>query len=331
MQICTKCILDENFPGIRFDENGVCIYCRQHKKKEELQALKEKYERKFTDIIEKYKGKSSYDCVVAFSGGKDSTYTLHLLKNIYKLNILALSYDNWFQSQTALENIDRVAQNLEIDLIKIKPNYDVFKKIMRTTISHDVYSIKALERASSICTTCISLIRFMCFKIAVEKEIPFVIFGMSPGQAPVVTSVVKTNPEMIRKMQDIIFQPLHKDLGDAIFPHFLEERHCERTEFFPYSINPLAFSRYDEKEILEIVKSLGWRKPEDTDPNSTNCLLNSLANHLHKEKFNFNPYVYELAELVREGNLDRDAAMAKINTVEDMKTIEQVKNKLGIE
>ena len=92
MQICKTCILDENFPGISFDENGVCIFCRQHKKKEEQQALREKYEKKFAEIIEKYKGKNSYDCLTAFSGGKDSTYTLYLLKKKYNLNLFIHFY-----------------------------------------------------------------------------------------------------------------------------------------------------------------------------------------------------------------------------------------------
>lgn len=331
MQMCKKCILDENYPGIRFDENGVCNFCTQHKKKEEQQKLKDKYENKFLDLIEKNKGKSSYDCIVAYSGGKDSTYTLYLLKNKYNLNILAVSFDNWFQSETALKNIDNVVQNLGIDLIKVKPNYDLFKKIIQVTISHDVYSIKALERASSICTTCISLIRFICFKIAIEKEVPFVIFGMSPGQAPIVTSVVKTNPDMIRKMQDIIYKPLYEQIGDKINPHFLEERHFEKVQHFPYSINPLPFSNYDEENILGIVTTIGWKKPEDTDANSTNCLLNAFANNIHIEKYNYHPYAYELAELVRDGNLERHIALEKLNKAEDLKTIDLVKKELGIE
>jgi len=330
MQICKTCILDDNFPGINFDENEVCNFCRQHKKKEENQLLKEKYEKKFLEIISTYKGKNSYDCLAAYSGGKDSTYTLYLLKNKYNLNILALSYDNWFQSEAAIKNIGRVVQHLNIDHLAAKPTFDVFKKIIQIVISDDIYSIKALERASSICTTCISLIRFMCFKVAIEKEIPFVIFGMSPGQAPIVTSVVKTNPEMIRKMQDVIFQPLYKHLGDVIKPYFLEERHFRKVEKFPYSINPLAFSNYDENEILKIVKDLGWKKPDDTDPNSTNCLLNSFANSIHKKQFNFNPYAFELANLVREGHMNRDIALERISKAEDTKTVELVKNKLGI-
>jgi len=330
MQICRICVLDENFPGISFNDNDVCIFCQQHKKKEEQSILREKYKKKFDEVIDEFQGKNSYDCLAAFSGGKDSTYTLYLLKKKYNLNVLAVSYDNWFQSETALDNIDRVVKSLDIDLLKVKPSFDVFKKIIQTVVTHDVYSIKALERASSICTTCISLIRFICFKIAIEKEIPIIIFGMSPGQAPIVTSVVKTNPDMIRKMQDIVFQPLYNHLGDMIKPYFLEERHFNRFEVFPYSVNPLAFLDYDEKEILEIVHSLGWQNPEDTDANSTNCLLNSFANSVHKMKYNFHPYAYELAELVREGNLDRNVALDRIRKIEDTNTIQLVKNKLGI-
>jgi tRNA(Ile)-lysidine synthase TilS/MesJ len=330
MQICSKCVLDENFPGISFNDNGVCIFCQRHKKKEEQRELREKYKKKFDEIIEKNNQGNNYDCLVAYSGGKDSTYTLYLMKKKYNLNILALSYDNWFQSETALNNIKQVVKNLDIDLITFKPSFDVMKKIIKIVISHDIYSFKALERASSICSTCISLIRFMCFKIAIEKEIPIVIFGMSPGQAPIITSVVKTNSEMIRKMQDIILQPLYQQLGDIIKPYFLEESHFKRAGLFPYSINPLAFLNYDEKEILGIVHSLGWKNPEDTDANSTNCLLNSYANWIHKKQFNFHPYAYELARLVREGCLDRKIALEKINNTEDPEIIELVKNKLGI-
>ena len=131
-------------------------------------------------------------------------------------------------------------------------------------------------------------------------------------------------------MQDIVFQPLYNHLGDMIKPYFLEERHFNRFEVFPYSVNPLAFLDYDEKEILEIVHSLGWQNPEDTDANSTNCLLNSFANSVHKMKYNFHPYAYELAELVREGNLDRNVALDRIRKIEDTNTIQLVKNKLGI-
>ena len=75
---------------------------------------------------------------------------------------------------------------------------------------------------------------------------------------------------------------------------------------------------------------LGWERPTDTDSTSTNCILNSYAIFMHKKKFNFNPYVFHIANLVREGNLNRDIALERINEVEQTATIEFVKKRLGI-
>ena len=330
MKICTNCVISELYPGVHFDGKGVCNFCRADKSKIEQQKGRQKYEKQFLVLLERIKGRHSYDCLVAYSGGKDSTYTLYQLKNKYKLSILALTYDNWFQSEQAARNIRAVVKHLHVDHLTFSPNYDVFKKIVRAAASKDIYSVKALERASSICTTCISLIRFMCFRLAIEKEIPLVIFGMSPGQAPMVTSVVKMNPGMVRKMQDIVYKPLFKHLGDSIRPLFLEESHFRKTESFPYSVNPLAFSEYREDEILDIVKGLGWVKPKDTDPNSTNCLLNALANHLHFEKYGFNPYTYEMAGLVRQGHLGRAAALERLAQSEPPETIHHLKKLLEL-
>jgi len=94
---CKKCLLIENFPGINFDENGICNFCNDQKDSVLQEIIIEKHRNKFLELIDKYRNKSNYDCIVAYSGGKDSTYTLHLLKTEYKLNILAFTFDNWFQ------------------------------------------------------------------------------------------------------------------------------------------------------------------------------------------------------------------------------------------
>jgi hypothetical protein len=55
---------------------------------------------------------------------------------------------------------------------------------------------------------------------------------MSPGQAPIATAVVKTNPQMLRTMQEALLRPLSDRLGDAIKPFFLEQRHFDKAEHF---------------------------------------------------------------------------------------------------
>lgn len=330
MKLCKKCVLNNHFPGINFDESGICNFCLQSKKKGNKDISKEKYKSRFNTLIQEYKGKRDYDCIVAFSGGKDSTYTLKLMKDEFKLNVLAFSFNNWFQSDVAIENIHRIVESLGVDHTTFLPSFANFKKIITASISGDLYPLKALERATSICTGCLSLIRFACFKMAIEKKIPFVIFGLSPGQAPPATSVFKTNAEMLRKMQNTILHPLQQCIGDTVNKYFLEERHFKEKDSFPYSANPLSFADYDEEAIYETIQALGWQSPKDTDLNSTNCLLNGFANQIHLEKHGYHPYAMELSGLVREGILSREDALRRLSEEPDPRIIKKVKDKLGL-
>jgi tRNA(Ile)-lysidine synthase TilS/MesJ len=331
-RICKICVLDDNFPGIKFDSEGVCNLCRSIGKPVHQAEKKHEYEAKFRDLISQHKGKSEYDALVAFSGGKDSAYTLDLVKNRFGLHPLSYSYDNGFQSERALDNIRSVVAHLGVDHITLAPDPEIFSAIIRAAVNSDLYSPKTLERASSICTTCLSLIRFSGLRIAIERQIPFLIFGLSPGQAPIRTSIFKSNPEMIRKMQDAIFKPLYHKLGDVINPYFLEDLHFKNRVDFPYLINPLAFSEYDEEMIKEKITGYGWIKPDDTDPNSTNCLLNALANQLHRDRFGFNPYAAEVADLVRRGLMDREEGLRRLSGVDaqEKERMKSIKGKLGL-
>ena len=330
MQTCKKCVLNERFIGIRFDDEGICNFCRSAKSLDQQRSIRGKYEAKFQKLIEQNKGKSSYDCLVAYSGGKDSTYTLHLLQERYDLRLLAYSFDNWFQSDRAKRNIRAVMSKINVDHLTVMPSFESIKKIVLASMSEDMYSAKAMARASNICTSCISLVRFIGFRLAIEQEIPFLIFGMSPGQAPMVTAVVKTNPQMIRSMQETLLRPLFDRLGDIIKPFFLEQRHFDKVDDFPYSINPLAFVDYDENVIYETVDKYGWKKPDDTDANSTNCLLNALANQVHMDQVGVNPYAYEIAELVRAGCMTREQGLARLAEPFPAEQIAAVKKQLGI-
>ncbi len=330
MQICKKCILTDSFPRIHFDQNGICNYCRTAKEPGSLQAQRSKFESKFLKLIEEFRGRGAYDCLVAFSGGKDSTFTLQIVREKYGLNPLAYTFDNWFQSEAASRNIKAILQNLNVDHLTILPSYHTLQQVFRTAVSEELYSPKTLERASTICTTCLALIRFSGFRIAIEKKIPFLVFGLSPGQAPIVTSVFKTNADMIRKMQEAIYIPLRKHLHELVDPYFLQSDHFDRTEDFPYSINPLAFLDYNEQEMLSSVQKLGWKKPQDTDANSTNCLLNALANQIHMERFGYNPYLAEVAGLVRSGTLSREEALQRMNTPTEREQVTIIKKELGL-
>jgi len=331
MKICKECLLDDNFPGISFDKEEICKFCRSAKNWNKNKELKEKNKEKFLDLVKRYRGKNNYDCLVAYSGGKDSTYTLHLMKNKYDLNPLVFSFDNWFQSDKTQQNINNVIKKLNVDYLMIRPSFENLKKMIHVCISDGFNSMKALERASAICTTCLSLIRFTSLKIAIEKSIPFVVFGLSPGQAPIGTAVFRSNPSIIKKMQDAIYKPLYERLGQNIKAYFLEDKHFNNQKDFPYSINPLAFEDYDEEAIIKIARGYGWIKPKDTDANSTNCLLNSLANEIHFRQHGFDPYAFEILTLVREGCMTRDEGIKRLSMLPNKEMIDSLRNELEME
>jgi hypothetical protein len=165
-------------------------------------------------------------------------------------------------------------------------------------------------------------------KIALEKKIPFITYGWSPGQAPITASIFKNNPAMLKQMQLVLQKPLEKIVGKNINSYFLDFKDFENNNSFPYNVSPLAFLEYDEEKIFDTIKKLGWQQPGDTDANSTNCMLNSLGNVIHKERYGFHPYAAELSKLVREGYLSRESALLKLETPEDPVVLKLVEQKL---
>jgi tRNA(Ile)-lysidine synthase TilS/MesJ len=326
--ICNRCVLPATFPGIRFNKEGVCNFCLESKGSEP--AKKDEYRKQFEALIREYRGSGTYDALMCYSGGKDSTHTLAVLKEKYGLSLLAVTIDNGFVSEQALKNIRTIVEALKVDHIFFKPRFDVLARIFRYCARHDIYSRKSLERASSICTSCMAIVKYSTLRIALEKDIPFVAYGWSPGQSPITSSIIKNNPGMVKMMQKSLYNPLYKIVGSDITPYFLEEKHLGKSYRFPYYVHPLAFLGYDEAAVHKNIARLGWKPPGDTDANSTNCLLNSFANIVHKQRLGFHPYAFELSNLIRGGYLDRSDALARLDQPENPRIVAIVKKKLAI-
>ncbi|MGQ9638323.1 MAG: hypothetical protein ACUVT6_11100 [Thermodesulfobacteriota bacterium] len=354
MKICINCVLPETFPGIRFNERDVCNYCLNYEaQKERIASQKEKYLQKFLNLLNQL-GKPnkpekpeklnrpdhrerpfSYDVLIAYSGGKDSSYTLKILKENYGLRILALTFDNGFLSSFTQRNIENVCSSLGIDRLMVSPNLKMLYHAFRESISEEIYPLKALERASSICNTCMNLVKSYMLKTAIEMGIPFMAYGWSPGQAPINSSIMKWNTSMIKQIQASLLNVFRKVIPeDQLSIFLLMDRHYQMHEAqnnsFLYNIHPLAFLDYDEKEVLGSVRELGWREPLDTDTNSTNCLLNSLGIELHQKSFGFHPYAFEIAGLVRAGHMSREEGLKKLHEKPNREIIEDIKKKLEL-
>jgi tRNA(Ile)-lysidine synthase TilS/MesJ len=332
-EICQRCILPDTFPGIQFNNHGICKYCL---KEESIVAKgpekKSEYRRNLDQLIKDIKGKAPvYDAIMAYSGGKDSTYTLKLLRERYNLRIVSLTFDNHFVSPAAWENIKTVTDALQVDHISFRLPWPVAQRIFSLTAREDIFSKPTLLRASSICTACIGLVKSLVLKNALEMSIPLVAFGWSPGQAPIQSAIMKTNPALIRQTQSALKKAFPAEIYSSLDNYFIPDDYYEKfKDRFPQNIHPLAFFDYDEEQIKEELTDIGWKAPTDTDTNSSNCLLNAFANQRHIERNDFHPYVWEIANMVRQGVMDRGEGIRKIYSDQNQKMVEYAKERLGL-
>lgn len=340
MNMCTKCVLPETFPGIRFGPDGVCNYCRESAAQRARHGEdREKYRNKFEDVLGRHRGgRGSYDVVMAYSGGKDSSYTLKILKQTYGLSVLAVTFDHGFMSPHASKNIHIVTDALNVHRLIMSPSRTVLSNAFRRSAGEEVYPLTSLIRASAICNTCMHLVKSFVLKLAVQMGIPFIAYGWSPGQAPLQSSVLRLNPSMIRTMQAAVEDTLKKIMGDGLEPFIMGPREYALLSpeiapggAFVHAVHPLAYGDYNEERIVEEIRTLGWRPPTDTDSNSTNCLLNVFANQHHIKHHRFHPYAHEIAGLVREGHMTREAGIAKLSVPPDKQVLEEVASRLGVE
>ena len=128
---CSRCILDSNLPGIEFDEKGECNYCKLFEDLEKEYPLGKEGEKNLQALITKIKAAGEgqkYDCVVGVSGGTDSTYVLYEAVKL-GLRPLAVHFDNGWNSEIAVNNIQQACQTLGVDLFTYVVDWEEFKNI----------------------------------------------------------------------------------------------------------------------------------------------------------------------------------------------------------
>ena len=131
MIFCKECVYPKSAVLLGIDDDGVCTACKAHKKFLDLSDEKWKQrEKKFVEIINKYKNKNYYDCLIPVSGGKDSYFQTHICKK-YGLKPLLVTYDNNNWLPEGSFNRDQMKKKFDIDHIMWSPGEEVLKKLNR--------------------------------------------------------------------------------------------------------------------------------------------------------------------------------------------------------
>ena len=132
MKYCKRCVMPDTRPGIIFNQEGICSACQTYEKRKAIDW--EARWREFEAICNKYRGMNGdgYDCAIAVSGGKDSHYQVHLMKNVMNMNPILFSVeDNFPMTEAGKHNLRNISEEFGCNIISLKPNICAQKKIMR--------------------------------------------------------------------------------------------------------------------------------------------------------------------------------------------------------
>lgn len=323
-KICSRCILDSNFPGIWFDSQGVCNFCHKYDRKNKQYAITEDSRKHFSHLIHKIQkvGKNAeYDCIIGVSGGRDSTYTLYLLKE-WGLNPLAVHFDNNMDSQIAAANIKKACTKLDIDLYTDIVDWEEFKDLQRSFLFASVPSVDIPTDHAFVT---------VLYRLASTKKIKYVFSGSSfrtegPG------SIEWSLHDDVRFIQDI-----HKKFGTIPLKNFpirtLKDVIKWRIEGLR-EIRPLYYIDYNHEQVDRILTNdLGWKYYGGH--HFENIFTRWSFAYLLPKKFHIDKRITDYSVLILSGQLTRDEALHKMQ--EEIYTLEQerddrryITNKLGL-
>ena len=307
-EICKLCIMDSSDPNIVFNNDGVCNHCLRYETlKPQRLNIGDNAEKKVDDLLNKIKraGKSKdYDCIIGVSGGVDSTYVAHYLVS-KGLNPLAVHFDNGWNSELAVSNIEKMIDKLRIDLYTHVMDWNIFKNIQ-------LAFLKSSTPDGEIPTD--HAINAVLLKIANKFKIKYIINGMNYATEGMVVPAWSYGHSDWLYIKNIIKKFGFKGDEYKQLPHF-------SLSFLFYCIvfkrikiiSILNYITYDKSKVLETIKSDLEYKPYP-QKHYESVYTRFFQGYYLVEKFGFDKRRGHFSDLVRSGQLSRKKALIKIQS-----------------
>ncbi len=262
---CEKCLLPETYETIEFDSNGVCNICRsaEHKKNIDWDARKKLLD----DLIEKHRGQYDYDCIVPFSGGKDSTFQLYYLMKEYKLKPLVVRFNHGFMRPTIEKNNERTFKRLGVDVIEFTPNWHVVKRLMK----------EAFIRKTDFCWHCHTGIYSYPLQLGIKFNVPLIFYGEPLAEFSAYYDYLNDAMDYEDERKFNLVRNLGISADDMYGMINSEEHPIDRRDLMPYTypsrkdirrvkLLPLtlgSFIPWDHVEQTKVImRELGWKSDE---------------------------------------------------------------------
>jgi len=327
---CKKCILPETHPSISFDQNGVCNFCNEYK------PITYRGEEALRKILDETISESNWDCLVPLSGGRDSSYTLYQLVSKYGKKVLAYNYDNGFVDDAAKQNIKRIVDKLNVQVVYRKSERNIQCRHVSAILKMNVHKTPGHVMAF-LCSGCRNGIWGGAYQVAEKYKIPLIVFGESAIESGGFKKylIPQFMPTPTEKMKFLIKKPLNfiqrkylTFLLNKEFPLTISNQQVRKINFFDYEA-------WDEVKIVSTIKKyLGWRQTAESSWRF-DCHIHALVNLMVYQLIGMTEKDELYSRQIREGKLTREQALIRIeqankNRTKELDIAEKVLNHMGL-
>jgi N-acetyl sugar amidotransferase len=321
MRYCVRCVMPETTEALTFDEQGVCSVCRQIEYKHTQIDWAERG-RALDEILDRHRGKQQYDCIVPFSGGKDSTFTLWYLVKVKKLKPLVVRFDHGFLRKTVQDNSLKAFRTLGVDVQQFTPNWQVVRKLM----------FESLRRRGDFCWHCHTGIYSYPMWVSVWQEIPLLIWGEPSTEY---SSFYQHGEEELadeRHFNIKVNLGINAEDMLGMLDNSISEYEVTERDLRPYTYPPMqklrntvsvflgSFIPWDVKRQVEIIKrELDWQGdqvegvPPEYNYEKIECFMQGVRDYIKYLKRGFGRTTHLVSIDIRNGRKTRAEAVDLVN------------------
>ena len=329
-QICTNCVMDTTDSRINFDEDGVCDHCRNyyhkilpnwHTDARGVRALQDVVER----IKRQGRGKD-FDCIIGMSGGIDSSYLTYLAKEKFGLRPLVFHVDAGWNSQIAVNNIERLIDKLGLDLYTEVIDWEEMRDLQLAFFKSAVPHIDTPQDHAFFATM---------YNFAEKHDVKYILTG-----ANLSTECIRNPIEWMYYQSDSIqLRDIHKRFGirplvsfpiTSILRHKIYLRHVRRIRV----VTPLNFVPYLKADAMQLLEDrFGWQPYPQKHFESR--FTRFYESYWLPKKFGYDTRKVQFSSLILTRQMTRDEALAKLSQPaydesSIAQDIEYVATKLGV-
>lgn len=295
--------MDTSDPDIVFDAAGVCNHCKMHERRVALAPFtKPDAGQRLREIVGRVKARShdGYDSIVGLSGGVDSSYVALQAKRL-GLRPLAVHFDNGWNSERAVENIERIVKKLDLDLMTFVIDWEEFRDIQRSFFKADVIDIELVTDHAIFAAM---------FSIAKKHQIKYILSGTNAATESIMP------PSWVHFKFDLLnLKSIHKKYRTIPISHFptisIWQMGWNHYVSGPEAISILNYLPYrKDRAMQEMTEELGWQYYGGKHYESV--FTKFYQAYILPRKFGVDKRRTHLSDLIMNGEITREQAVAEL-------------------